>query len=378
MEENSNTNSEISLQNPGGLVYSNLAAKQHTQNKDETGDLEIIKLEGVEGGVSVTVSPDMEEGKIYPATEETTPSSQADRSLITRAKGILLILMAIFSEAGLSGITKYLKDFPTGELLIITGIYSMLFLSIVVAFYGVPLIKFPSKRLVFVRVMFSMVVQVARIWSFQNLHLGDATALLFTSPLFACILGRIFLKEKLALPHIIAMVLGIAGIVMIAKPSFIFSEKESGPWYYNLAPLSGAICMGSAYIAQRKIGTEVSFITISMYISLVGTIGGLGFQTISGDDYVSPRCDAQRFLIPVTGLFAMLGMIGLNKGLHYEKAATASLMRNFDTVLAFLIQVIVFSDPIETLSLAGTALIMIGTLTLTLSKVFDVSCGVMI
>ena len=348
--------SRLLLQNPGGQ-------RPIQQEEGETAETErlVDELRGTQQAI-----------------EESNRSIHENRSLLTRAKGILLILMAIFSDAGLSGITKYLKYFPTGELIIITGLYSMLFLSVVVFFHGVSLISFPLRKLVFVRVMFSMVVQVVRIWSFQNLYLGDATALLFTSPLFACILERIFLKEKLTLPQIIAMILGLSGIIMIAKPTFIFPGEESGPWYYNLVPLLGAVSMGSAYIVQRKIGTDVSFITISMYISLVGTLGGFGFQIISGSDYTKPRCDAQRFLMPVTGVLAMLGMLGLNKGLHYERAATASLMRNFDTVLAFLIQVIVFSNPIEALSLAGISLIIIGTLTLTISKVFDVSCRVSI
>ena len=362
-----------------GLVLGNLAVAE--DDIETGGSAKSVTLDSIEVGDDKIIS--REEGHENQHHADTIPKSKqitGNTPLKKRAKGIVLILMAILSGSVQGGITKYLKDTPTGEFIEITGVYSLLFFCIIVTFQGIPLTEFPLKKLVFIRVMFSVVVKIVKIWSFQNLPLGDATALIFTSPLFACIFGRIFLKEKLTLPHFIALILGIIGIVLIAKPTFLFpgEVEEARPWYYNSVPILGAVNMGIAYTVQRRIGTDVNCITISVYMIIAGNIGGLGFQTIAGDKYINPVCYMPRFLMVLSGLMGVIGLLALNKGLYYEKAATVSLMRNCDTVLAFLIQVAVFSEPVEPLSLVGTALIMAGTLILALSKLFDVSCRVAI
>ena len=356
-----------------------IRSSQNIENKEAFDDLVLENPNAVEKDSKLTAdSKQQKDEKSVAIGEEFQNKSKGKSTLLNRAKGIGLILLAILMATGQGAITKYLKVIPTGELIIVTGIYTMLLFSLFITYHDIPLFSFPLKKVVFTRVMFSVVVKIVKVWSFQHLPFGDATALIFTSPLFACILGRIFLKEKLTLPHVIAMILGISGIFMIAKPTFIFPGEESGPWYYNLVPILGAMSMGSAYTAQRRIGTDVNCITISMYMTIAGNLGGLGFQTISGDDYVNPRCLEHRPLMLLGGIISVAGLVALNKALQYEKAATVSLMRNLDTVLAFLLQVAVFSEPVEAFSLAGTALIMIGTLTLTLSKLFDVSCGLTI
>ena len=302
------------------------------------------------------------------------------KSIINRAKGIGMITIAILCSVSQGILAKFLKDIPTGEFIIITCINSLLIFFPLMTFRGISLITFPLKKLVFLRVMFSVVVKLSEVWSYQNLPLGDATALIFASPVFACIFGRIFLKEKLTLPQIISMVFGIFGIVLIAKPTFLFPSdaENASPWYHNMVPIIGAINMGATYTVQRRIGKGVNCVTIAVYMVFASSLGGLGFQTIARHSYIYPACYTPRLLMLGVGGLTVAELLALNKGLSYEKSATVSLMRNLDTVLAFLVQVAVFSERVEVLSLAGTALIIVGTLILTLCKLFNVSCGVLI
>ena len=66
----------------------------------------------------------------------------------------------------------------------------------------------------------------------------------------------------------------------------------------------------------------------------------------------------------------------LNKGLAIEKSATGSLVRNCDTVLAYLVQIFVFRAEVDVLSLVGAGLIVVGTVFITLGTAFDWTCGV--
>lgn len=84
---------------------------------------------------------------------------------------------------------------------------------------------------------------------------GDVAALTSINIVAACLLGRLFLDESFKSLHMVAVVLSLAGAVLIAKPSFIFVEQtSSGPWYgYVLAILSGFI-QGGFFICGRKAG----------------------------------------------------------------------------------------------------------------------------
>ncbi|KXJ24488.1 Solute carrier family 35 member G1 [Exaiptasia diaphana] len=75
---------------------------------------------------------------------------------------------------------------------------------------------------------------VTRFYASQNMPLGDATVLLFTTPVFVAILARIFLKERLHWIYSILLVLCLAGVTLIARPTFIFGHPDTVPEYNNI------------------------------------------------------------------------------------------------------------------------------------------------
>ena len=62
--------------------------------------------------------------------------------------------------------------------------------------------------------------------SFMMMPLGDATTLMFSSPLFTAILSAIFLKDaRLRLWKVIFITLMMAGMVLVVQPPFIFDSS---------------------------------------------------------------------------------------------------------------------------------------------------------
>ena len=56
---------------------------------------------------------------------------------------------------------------------------------------------------------------------------SDAAALGNTSIIFTAIIARIFLKEKLGIIHLIAIVFTITGVLFISKPSFLSFDAST-------------------------------------------------------------------------------------------------------------------------------------------------------
>ena len=299
-------------------------------------------------------------------------------SITRRIYGISLIFTCSILATTQGAILKYLKGIPTGEAVMTTAFYALCFFAVIVNFYGTILRAFPFKKFVFMRCTLGGMGFLAKVWSFQNLPFGDATALIFTTPFFAGIIARFYLKEKYTIGHIIATVFGLAGIVLIAKPTFLFptDTPSDAPWWYVLVPLGTAAFMGWSYVCSRIAGGSVSPITISFYLAICQLTGGVVYQTGSKAEFVNASCFEERSLLVVCGLLSVAIYLCLNKGLAIEKSATATLIRNCDTVMAYLVQIFVFKAETDLLCLIGAALIVTGTACMTLTKAFDITCGI--
>ena len=65
---------------------------------------------------------------------------------------------------------------------------------------------------------------------------SDTVAIAHSSVIITSILARLFLKEKFSIAHIFALVLTVAGILLISQPSFLFggSSKKLNPVFVEL------------------------------------------------------------------------------------------------------------------------------------------------
>ena len=59
------------------------------------------------------------------------------------------------------------------------------------------------------------------------LPLGDAVCVFSVFPVFTAFLAWIFFKEKLTCMHVIALILSVAGVILISRPQFIFNDNSS-------------------------------------------------------------------------------------------------------------------------------------------------------
>lgn len=97
------------------------------------------------------------------------------------------------------------------------------------------------------------------------LPLSDATVLMFTSPVWTCIIAWVILGEKIGLPEFASLVISVAGICFIAKPTFLFpkprdamsldadSEGESEKTLGLLVGVLGSVFAACAYVTIRYV-----------------------------------------------------------------------------------------------------------------------------
>ena len=84
----------------------------------------------------------------------------------------------------------------------------------------------PVTKLLLLQGLLNGVCVLSEFLCVSNLPLGDATALLFSSPLPAMILSRVFLGDSLKLYKGFCGVVLYIGVMFVVKPTFLFGELE--------------------------------------------------------------------------------------------------------------------------------------------------------
>ena len=100
---------------------------------------------------------------------------------------------------------------------------------------------------------------VAQIIAFGLMPLAGAVAINFSSPLFATLFAALWLKEKVGLARICALMAGFVGVLLVAAPG-----ADSFPIGAMFA-LANAVLFGSVTAAVRGMTTTKSAETLTMY-----------------------------------------------------------------------------------------------------------------
>ncbi|XP_010172629.1 solute carrier family 35 member G1 [Antrostomus carolinensis] len=96
-------------------------------------------------------------------------------------------------------------------------------------------------------------------YAFQVMPLADATVITFSSPVFTSLLAWIFLKEKYSIWDLLFTLFAITGVVLIARPPFLFGSNVTGiEGSYTdhlkgtIAAVTSTVSAASTFVILRK------------------------------------------------------------------------------------------------------------------------------
>lgn len=200
----------------------------------------------------------------------------------------------------------------------------------------------------------------------ELLYSGIAGALSGATPLFSFILGVLVLsEEKLTLKKCLGILMGLLGIVVLAKPfSASLSHSALEGMLYMIA---GSLSLGSSFIYTRKYISPLKLpaAALTTYQLLSATLILFFFVNFSGMNHILSSSRATIGL--VIGL-SLLGT-GLAYILYYyiiEKlgAVAAASVTYIPPIVALIIGAFLVGEPIALSDYIATVLILIGVLLL--------------
>ena len=214
------------------------------------------------------------------------------------------------------------------------------------------------------------------VYSLKNMPIGDARTIICTAPVYTALLGRIFLKESITKYDVIATMLCLGGVVLIAKPTFLFGSLSEGSstkqeWFPAVMAVISSIFVACTLVLVRKVSQEVSARVVVFYLAVVGSIVSLCATLIFGG-FKYPDCGTHDiYYVIAYGFLGYLGKFLVVKALELEKAAVVSLVRTVEIACSFILQVI-FLDVVPTgLSIGGALLVLLSNIVIFIKKYLD-------
>ncbi|KAL1696767.1 hypothetical protein GGG16DRAFT_42858 [Schizophyllum commune] len=223
-------------------------------------------------------------------------------------------------------------------------------------------------------------------FSLQYLSLSDATVLSFLAPLTTGIVGALILKEPFTRKQLFAGLISLVGVVLIARPPFIFGRAADMPAALTnddagadapLAPVDPAergtpqqrllavgmslvgVCGATgAYITIRAIGKRAHPLHSLSSFSLQSVITSTTLILATKTKLVIPTSIEWLALLGVIGVCGFIAQVLLTMGLQRETAGRGSLALYTQIVFATILERTFFKVSPSALSVLGTLIIV--------------------
>ena len=178
--------------------------------------------------------------------------------------------------------------------------------------------------------------------------LATVTALQFTTPIFAVLIGIFVLGERVSVRRWSAIIAGFAGTLVIIRP-----DAASFEWA-TLLVLGSALCWAGAIIVIKTLGRTDSSVTITAYMYLLMTPVTLAVALI---DWTWPTPEQYAWLIAI-GISGALAHLLMAEALRRAPTHVVSPFEFFRLIWATLIGIFIFGDPPDVYVWAGGLVVM--------------------
>lgn len=185
--------------------------------------------------------------------------------------------------------------------------------------------------------------------SLTVLPLADAAAIAFVMPLFVAALAVPMLKERLDLPRVLAIAVGLAGALIVVRPgSAVFT-------LYALLPMGMALCNALYQILTRKVAGVEHPLTSLIWGAIVGAVLFLAALPFA---WKTPDQPGHWALLGVIGVLASVGHYLLIRAYDHASATLLAPYTYTAMIWAMLLGLLVFGHFPDGWSLVGIAVIV--------------------
>jgi drug/metabolite transporter (DMT)-like permease len=297
------------------------------------------------------------------STVVTTSVAPASRT----AQGIAAIMLGmtlfVFQDAMMKSL---LGDFSIWPLLLVRAVVCSLVMVPLILYLGPPhRILSPLWPLHVTRALLFAFGFSLFYAAFPFMTLAAVTTIFFAAPLITAVLASVFLKERIGIHRISALVLGFVGVIIAMKPG-----ADSFQWI-SVLPLICAFSYATSQMLARRIGDRDTAMVAGAYTIIlaglivlpIGWLLNLLFDIGAQAAHLRWSWDAFTLgMLPWLALLGALGMVGWTLLSRAYQIADVGAVAPFEYAylpMAATLGYVAFDEVPAWNTLAGMALIIV-------------------
>jgi drug/metabolite transporter (DMT)-like permease len=274
-----------------------------------------------------------------------------------------MVLGAFFFSLMSLGVKLVGQRIPSQEIVLVRGLCNVVLTYAMLRRARLALLG--SRRLALVlRGLLGFAALSCFYYALVHLPLADATVLQYTNPVWTALLAGWLLGERFRPREAALVIASLFGVVLIARPSFVFGGDQRLDLLAVGVALLGAMFSASAYVTVRKLARTEDPLTIVFYFALV-TVPASIPGVLANAVWPTP---AEWVLLLGIGLSAQAGQVYLTRGLQLEPAGRATAVGYLQIVFAAAWGALAFGEIPDVWTFAGAGVILFSTLSLVRSQ----------
>jgi drug/metabolite transporter (DMT)-like permease len=246
---------------------------------------------------------------------------------------------------------------PSMEIVFVRGVITLLLSWFLLVREGIDPWKGPHKLLV-LRGVLGAAALTCFYFSLVHLPLAEATVFQYMNPLLVSAFAATFLGERSGKREWTAICISLVGVLLIARPAFLFGGSKSLPLFFVVVSLAGSLFSSLAYITVRHLRHQHNALLVVFYFPLVTVPLSLPFALPA---WVPPTAMEWLLLLGV-GVTTQIGQVYLTRGLQLEPAARATAIGYLQIIFATVWGYLIFQQLPHLLGVGGALLIVVSTL----------------
>jgi drug/metabolite transporter (DMT)-like permease len=272
--------------------------------------------------------------------------------LAPNVRGAIWLVFAGFVLISMSSLVKSIGPrIPAAEMLFFRGAVGAVFLLPLLLWYGWRSVATRHPGMHLLRAAFGTASMFGVFYAVTHLPLADATAILFSSPLFATVFAAIILREAVGWRRALATLAGFSGVLVMMRPGGDAIDPAA------LVAIGAALLTGALAIIIRRLSGKDSPYVIVFWFTIAS---GLISLPVALAVWVTPTAAD----LPLLVLIGLLGLVGQTAFTFAFSSGESSAIAPFDymrLLFAGLFGYIFFAELPDIWSLTGAAVIMTST-----------------
>ena len=210
----------------------------------------------------------------------------------------------------------------------------------------------------FARGVLLAIATVCFFAALRHLPMAEAISIYFVQPLILTALSAVFLREQIRRRRIIAIIIGLLGVVIILQPSLVIFGPPA------LFPLGSALTMAGYVTITRQLAGkahpyQMQFIvgfTATLFLGAIMLIGPI-FE-VAGTSFIMPNTQQIEWIIYM-GLVATIGHLLIVWAANNAPASVLAPFQYTEIISSVILGYLVFNDLPAKSTVLGVSIIVV-------------------